>query len=570
MGKWLVGVVLVLLAGAGIFYGLKKVTPDIDHEPLGFLREYLAQHLEHADRAEFLQIHAWQNGELAGQVSLKSDKGWQLLLNTAINTLKELEFEQLTLCFGYNFVPEATPLKSKNSFQTLTGVKGVEFEYNGKKVNYCGLVAVATNRTPWLILEDFTSQLGAELSEVNSSQLIMQTYDNEQFYADVARKEITRLYRGNTLVPITDVSRDSVTRMSNRLASWLVNNTSKTTGETQYKYWPSLDAFSQSNNMIRQFMASYALQVWANRQQDESLRSLAQQNLQHNLDAFYKTEEDIGYIEYNGKRKLGAAALAALAIFTSPQRDDFSQSYNGLANAIAGQWQPDGMFRTFIRQERNDVHNFYPGEALYYWAHVIEQEGPTSPLLDKFMKSARTYMAWHKSARNPAFIPWHTQAYFKVWQVTKDPFLAQSIKQMNDWLVVVMQGYEEHLGYEYPDFEGRFYFPDGGFGPPHASATGVYLEGLIDAWLLAKLTGDEARQELYRLVIVKGIRHAMQLEFTDDAQMYYIRNKQAVLGGLRSQVYNNEIRVDNVQHNLLALLKIIDRFSAGDYQQPAP
>ena len=40
----------------------------------------------------------------------------------------------------------------------------------------------------------------------------------------------------------------------------------------------------------------------------------------------------------------------------------------------------------------------------------------------------------------------------------------------------------------------------------------------------------------------------MQLEFADDIDMFYIPDRTAVRGGLRTAVYNNEIRVDNVQH----------------------
>ena len=140
---------------------------------------------------------------------------------------------------------------------------------------------------------------------------------------------------------------------------------------------------------------------------------------------------------------------------------------------------------------------------------------------------------------------------------------------MNDWLIEKLQSIEEQEGYDYPDFAGRFYYPKGGYGPPHASATGVYLEGLADAWALAKAVNDTKRQEAYRQAIIKGIRHAMQLEFADDIDMFYIANKQAAAGGLRSRVYNNEIRMDNIQHNLLALIKILDRFDEKDFEMLA-
>jgi hypothetical protein len=47
------------------------------------------------------------------------------------------------------------------------------------------------------------------------------------------------------------------------------------------------------------------------------------------------------------------------------------------------------------------------------------------------------------------------------------------------------------------------------------------------------------------------------LQFADPKiDGFYVRRKQAVMGGLRTEAYNNEIRVDNVQHCLMALLKL--------------
>jgi len=38
-----------------------------------------------------------------------------------------------------------------------------------------------------------------------------------------------------------------------------------------------------------------------------------------------------------------------------------------------------------------------------------------------------------------------------------------------------------------------------------------------------------------------------------------------VEGGIRTTVYDNEIRCDNVQHNVMAALKIVNVFEENDY-----
>jgi hypothetical protein len=58
----------------------------------------------------------------------------------------------------------------------------------------------------------------------------------------------------------------------------------------------------------------------------------------------------------------------------------------------------------------------------------------------------------------------------------------------------------------------------------------------------------------------------MQLTFLDDVDLYYVYQKDKVLGGVRETVYDNEIRVDNIQHNLMAILKILRDFESDDYR----
>ena len=148
-------------------------------------------------------------------------------------------------------------------------------------------------------------------------------------------------------------------------------------------------------------------------------------------------------------------------------------------------WRQDGSFRTFYRPaDRNDCQNFYPGEALLFWAKRIVATRDPAPLA-RFRQSFRYYRAWHLENRNPAFIPWHTQAYLIVWEMTREGELADAVFAMNDWLLGVQQWETA----PHPDCQGRFYDPSRPFGPPHASSTAVYLEGLADAVALARMIG---------------------------------------------------------------------------------
>jgi hypothetical protein len=134
---------------------------------------------------------------------------------------------------------------------------------------------------------------------------------------------------------------------------------------------------------------------------------------------------------------------------------------------------------------------------------------------------------------------------------------------MNDWLIEHMEVWEESA---FDDEKGRFHSRKTDFGSPHASATGVYIEGMIDAYEIAKQTGDKARQARYALALSRAIRSVMQLQFVDDVDMYYVTDRVQTKGGLRTTVIRPEIRVDNVQHVLMGMLKVIDRFEPGEYK----
>ena len=334
-----------------------------------------------------------------------------------------------------------------------------------------------------------------------------------------------------------------------------------------YKYWPSRGAESTSNNMIRQWMATACLGRVARAHDDQELFSRAAQNIRYNLTEYYKEGDDgLGLIEFNGKVKLGAIALAALSMVEHPERQSFARYEHAILRTIDALWHDDGSFTTFYKSpsvvKKHSNANFYPGEALLLWAAIYD-ESRDPVLLERFMKTFRFYRQWHLGNRNPAFIPWHTQAYYKVWKTTQNEELRDFVFLMNDWLLGVQQWESAE---RFPDTQGRFYDPKRPFGPPHASSTGVYLEGLIDAHQMAKASGDSGRQEQYRRSIIRGLRSVMQLTFLDDVDLYYVYQKDKVLGGVRETVYDNEIRVDNIQHNLMAILKILRDFESDDYR----
>jgi hypothetical protein len=453
----------------------------------------------------------------------------------------------------------------QNQWNSLRGKQAMEIKLGGKTTRLAATEMLARNL-------GFSNVLNRHMVKVKrkhdpQASIPVTLYQTRQWFCDNSPypqnyANPVEMFRGNRVVEIESTNSESVQRCAQAMTRWLAAQVSDV-GAASYKYWPSRGAYASSNNAIRQWMATVCLGRAAKSFSSEPLATIAAKNLAYNLSATYQTDDKQSYIWMNGSAKLGAAALAALAIFESPQRKQFLNEEYALHNLIYSLGNADGSFDTFyIPRERKDNQNFYSGEALLFLATRYSVSGNPAELA-RILAAFRHYREWHRNNRNPAFVPWHTQAYYLVWKITRDEDLKNFIFEMNDWLLSMQQWKSA----EFPDMQGRFYDPARAyFGPPHASSTGVYLEGLVDAFAMAKELGDQVRAENYRVAIVRGIRSLMQLQYKDAVDCFYIKHVDRVLGGVRTTVYDNTIRIDNVQHGLMALLKILNRFSNQDYR----
>lgn len=451
------------------------------------------------------------------------------------------------------------------------GLRGIDIDYQGDVERLAPTEMIATNRDFKRAFHRYLDQRGLDERAFWAGGGTIRRFDGAQYLVLAGpRVRAVSLFRGNRVVPPEAITGETIADMIATMGDWLVRHVDER-GRMTYKYWPSRGEESRANNTIRQFMATVALGRLAACRGDRRTRAAAERNLAYNLEQFFRVEDGVGMIEYDGSAKLGAAALAALAILEAPEgRSRFAAVFNALVRGIDTLWLENGAFRTFHKPpDRNDNHNFYPGEALLFWAHLHRRTGDRE-IRRKALLSFQTYRDWHRNNRNPAFIPWHTQAYRLLYEDTAITELREFVFEMNDWLLP-MQQWESAPA---PDLMGRFHDPKHpNYGPPHASSTGVYLEGLADALYLAETANDAGRAARYRTAIRRGLRSARQLQFLDEIDMFYISRRDAVHGGLRTETYNNEIRVDNVQHNLMALLRLQELEKQGygleDRQSPA-
>ena len=492
----------------------------------------------------------------------RSAQPWPRAIERIVARLERhaVAFDTLELGLAHSFRELDLTRQQRSIGPIHRGVRGLEVETRGTTKRLSPFDFVAQNL-------GFEQGLGLVLNRIGGPSLKREpsrvtAFDAVQFlYLRQPEERLIALHRGDRPIRARDVTRQTVAAAIDRLSDWFVANM-KGDGSLPYMVDPSRLAEVPRENEVRQLMTSMCLGRLALKCGRSDVRAAALRSLKANLDRFYRDEDGRGLVEHREKIKLGGIAAAALAIFHSPERAAFQEVEKALAATMDLLWNADGSFQTFLKpSDRTSGQDYYPGEALLYLCER-HAESPDPEFASRLNLSIEYYQKYHDrivatgvagdgdTNAGLAMIPWHTQAYARLWDCTRDDRLLSHIFKMNDRLVAKQQWSE----CRYRDVRGRF--------AAHASATGVYLEGLCDAYRVAKESGDSARAAKYHRTLVRGIRNLMQLQFRDVTNQFYIQDRAKTQGAFRTEVYDNTIRIDNNQHAGIALCKFLEGLDA--------
>ena len=460
------------------------------------------------------------------------------------------------VCVVGDFRPVALDRMSRVFRQRDRGLLGMEIAFRRETDRLAPTRMLAANLRFDRALERFLERRDATADEF-AVEGSLRSFSARQFLlpgdGEGAGVEI---FRGGTLIdPTPSADENRAADLADGIGQWMIGNLSAE-GALPYKYWPSRGKESPADNAIRRFLATRALAQLAELRGSAEMREAARRNLYFNLNRYFR---DIGggrgaIVEETGA-KLGAAALAALAILESPARQEFMPALVKLAAGVESLADAEHGFRTFFFPSERDGENwnFYSGEALLFWAEARRLGADCAPTLDRCTAAFERCCARHYEARNPAFVPWHTQACASLFAQSGRRAFADFALEISDWLLP-MQQWDGLM----PDLRGRFYNPKRpDFGPPHAASTGAYLEGLADALALARAVGNGPRAVAYDRAVRRGLRSLRQLQFRDERDAFYISRRKRVMGALRTEVYDNAVRVDSAAHALITAIKIL-------------
>ena len=355
---------------------------------------------------------------------------------------------------------------------------------------------------------------------------------------------------------------ESVRRTQTHAEKWFLSSIREDKPLFTYIYDPVEDASPTSQNELRQLMASRLLAQMS--AENRGLKGVHRMNADFILKNWYEEKDDIAYILFDGKSKLGANAMLLRAFVASPDFDErYREHARKTADGILSLMNEDGSFRPWLKEpdyeyDSDYLLTFYSGEAilaLLEYANAADSRHYYEAAVKAQDYSIDLYVTHMKENYYPAYVPWHTQSLRLLYDETGDMHYAEAVFLLNDELLKIQ---------DTTDVVGRFYDPDfPQYGSPHSSSDAVYTEGLAHAYHVARKAGDSERAERYRAALTIAVENLQSLQYSASEAKTFPRPKK-VAGAIRISKTNGEIRVDCVQHAIDAYRAISDAFLPGD------
>jgi len=392
--------------------------------------------------------------------------------------------------------------------------------------------------------------------------------------------EPVKLFRGVEYVPYSAMTKEEIDKGFRDGAEWLLSIFDPDSKMFKYTYWAVADRYQTNQyNLIRHGLATLTLIQAFELYGDERFLTAAEKA----IDFIWSLTEYEGKLamfrhpKYDPGYKLGGAGviLQAACQFNRQKRmPQWDKQMKGLAEFMMVLLEENGHYKSFYtkpgQKEDNKEITIYPGEANLALVYMFSLYGDKR-YLDTVKRAVNDYYRnWFNDKKNPrgkgslgAYIPWEMTAMGEYWKVTKEDFAAEFAYEMANWVVDNWFAvYPENVWYK--DYEGAIMNTQSPyFTPPWNS--GVYGEGLISVWEVAKLRGDKDMQKKLQKVVLGNARFTRNLQYRD-VSSYYLPNPARARGCIPSSFHKDDCRLDFAYHCLTVDYRMIKWFEEADYK----
>ena len=377
------------------------------------------------------------------------------------------------------------------------------------------------------------------------------------------------LYRGMPLVH--RVSRRRLLAAIEAAGDWLLRF-QKPDGSFHYTYNAATDGVGKGYSSVRHALAAWGL-VQAHQATGERRFLDGARRALDWLLAQAHTRDDMAWIDYKGRRALGAAALAVIGLLdyrAAAGTKELDATIHRLGRFVLFMQRDDGFFD--IEYDPDKHRGFWPEEGLGLYA-------PGEAML-ALVRLAR---AWPDG-------PWRRAAVRAAdFAVTRrDEWYAErglEIVLPDAWTMMAIEGLHALGAARRPHVDYCFFLgrliraeqvapgsthwldhvgaPRSTGQPPTVTPAACHCEGLLAAWRLAGRMGLAA--DGYRTAVMLSLRFQLAHQY-DAVNSYLLPNPARARGGFYASYADPTVRIDYVQHNLSALWGAAQMLEAGEKQ----
>lgn len=412
----------------------------------------------------------------------------------------------------------------------------------------------------------FTKKLNSRIEEVNKQLLFNEENRYYIFNSVIALifpgEEIGRIYRFNKLFNLSNLTYSSVREALELARKWYVAN-QHDDGGFPAAYRPMEDKVTDKKGWLGNHIYNCSsVASLAKVTDDKDLLSASQKNLANIITKYYldNPEQRLGYVKDGRDISLGNSAALLDAILTNDEINKYQEHVVRLIHFLNYMRLPEGNYRCFMNKPVNVTNDFFPGQAqasLMKFFSVTRNE----QVLTGVAASFKYYRSLFDKKLSLLMSPWHSEAYLRLYDFTKQRPAVDFVFKMND-LLISIQDKKDSTG---EDMKGRF-VRIGQSNRDHLGETSLYLSGILDAFSLAKQVGDSERISRYRMACVMAVRYLLQMQVRDRYDTWCMPCPEKATGGFRDREDSSVIRIENQAYSVEALCKVLQVLSEKDFQ----
>ena len=435
----------------------------------------------------------------------------------------------------------------------LLGIEGLEIEGHGQSAYYKPSVPITSkNKSVTALLEALSKKAGLDNDDWKKPDVIVQKTQWICLDSVSTRNSGGSNGRTEDSIPLDTWIAESV--------SYLMRN-QDVSGATAYLYDPIGNVFVPGAiSVVRAAGCLFALsQILRSHHyiaKDETFRASVIQMARSLLNRTQITGDSRRIVQEENRwelPKVGAAALLTAALSADILREQFSQEYQQLYNAVASAQNADGRFctRFGLIEENEQESKFCSGQALL--ALAMEAERGNAEALQRCLLAFEPHVLQFRAAPATAFVGWHVDVWSRIFALTGDPVYAAFAFEQSDWLLQMQVRSQR---------DSRWM---GGFSktcdsPPTFSSI-VFLEAIARALKLAIGMGDAARIQQYADCVRRGFQYCRRLRLEETSPPTLLGDGARCRGGIALDLIDRTVRCDVVQHFItlcLAALQVHD------------